>query len=400
MRKTKTLRVGAAILGLALIAAACGDDDDDVAEPGTTAAPSETSAAPSGTTAAPTDGAKCEGIALGFFGALTGGAANLGINIKRGAELRIEQFNEANPDCQIELKEFDSQGSPDQAPALAKKAIDDASIIGIIGPAFSGESRAANPLFDEAGLPIVTASATAVDLSTNGWKIFHRMLGNDGAQGPAAAKYIKDTAKATKVFVIDDGTEYGKGLADLVREDLGDLVIGNDQVQEKQTDFSATVTKVKDAAPDAIFYGGYYAEAGLLVKQLRDSGVTTLFVAGDGVKDPGFVDAAGSAAEGAIITCPCAPPEAFPEFFDAYKAKFGEDPQTYGAEAYDAATAFLTLIAEGKLTRADILEGLSTLDLPGVTKQIKWDEVGEGADKTVYAYTVEDGAIVAVGPIK
>jgi branched-chain amino acid transport system substrate-binding protein len=178
-------------------------------------------------------------------------------------------------------------------------------------------------------------------------------------------------------------------------------VIGNDQVQEGQTDFAATVTKVKDSGADTIFYGGYYAEAGLFVKQLRDAGVEATFVAGDGVKDPGFVEAAGAdAAEGAILTCPCGPPEDFEEFFAAYEAKFGEAPQTYGAEAYDAATAFLDAIANGAVTRADILAALSTMDIPGVTKQIKWDEVGEVSDTTVYAYTVEGGEIVGAGPIK
>jgi branched-chain amino acid transport system substrate-binding protein len=119
------------------------------------------------------------------------------------------------------------------------------------------------------------------------------------------------------------------------------------------------------------------------------------------VKDPGFVEAAGAdAAEGAILTCPCGPPEDFKEFFAAYKAKFGEDPQTYGAEAYDAATAFLDAIANGATTRSDVLAALSTMDIPGVTKQIKWDAKGEVADTTVYAYTVKDGQIVGAGPIK
>lgn len=379
-------RAGALLVALALVAAACGgDDSDDASSAGTRGEGSGTAAG----------GVECEGLALGFFGALTGANANLGINIQKGAQLAIDEFNEENPDCQVELKSFDSQGDPAQAPGLATEAINDDSIVGIIGPAFSGESAAANPLFDEAGLPIVTASATNPGLSQEGWAIFHRMLGNDNDQGPAAASYMTETLGAEKVFVVDDATEYGRGLAEAVKDALGDALGGEDTVQEGQTDFSATVTKITAAAPDAVFYSGYYAEAGPFAKQLKDAGVTATFVSGDGSKDPGFVEGAGAAAEGAILTCPCAPPDNFPEFYEAYEAKFGEQPQTYGAEAYDAATAFLLAIADGNTDRESILEFLGTLSAPGVTKTIEWDDSGEPTDKAVYAYKVEGGEIVA-----
>ncbi len=381
---------GALLLGLALVASACGGDDDD--------ASSATTAASGSATTAAGGGVKCDDLSLAYFGALTGDNANLGINIKQGASLAIDQFNEKNPDCQIELKDFDSQGDPAQAPGLATAVINDKSIVGVVGPAFSGESKAADPLFEEAGLPIITASATGPALSTNGWKIFHRMLGNDNDQGPAAAKYITATMGAKKVFVVDDATEYGRGLADAVKEALGTAMSGSDTVQEKQTDFSATVTKIKAAAPDAVFYAGYYAEAGPLAKQLKDAGVTAKFVSGDGSKDPGFVTGAGAAAEGVVLTCPCAPPENFPDFYTAYKAEFNSDPQTYGAEAYDSATAFLLAIADGKTDRKSILEFLKTLSAPGVTKELAWDDTGEVKDKSVYAYIVKGGEIVPAQP--
>src|SRR5580765_2273471 len=164
-------------------------------------------------------GGKACDLKIGFFGALTGAAANLGINIKNGAELAVNQYNEKNPNCKVTLVSFDSQGDPSIAPGLAQKAVTDKKLVGIVGPAFSGESKAADPIFDKAGLNIITASATATKLSENGWKTFHRILGNDATQGPAAAKYIKDILKAQKVFVSDDTSEYGKGLADIVKKD-------------------------------------------------------------------------------------------------------------------------------------------------------------------------------------
>ena len=156
MRVGKLFGAGALLLSLGLFAAACGDDSGSSSA--TTGGGSSATTA-SGSAAAP-GAAKCNGVALGFFGALTGDNANLGVNIEQGVELAVDQFNTANPDCQVAVKKFDSQGSPDQAPALAKQAIDDASVIGIVGPAFSGESKVADPLFDEAGLPIITPSAT------------------------------------------------------------------------------------------------------------------------------------------------------------------------------------------------------------------------------------------------
>ena len=213
------IKIGAPVVAAAFALSACG---------GTT------STADGGT-----DGAKACDLKIGFFGALTGDAANLGINIKNGAKLAVNQYNEKNADCKVTLVTFDSQGDPSVAPGLAQKAVTDKKLVGVVGPAFSGESKAANPIFDKAGLNIISASATNPALSENGWKTFHRVLGNDDTQGPAAAKYIKDTLKAEKAFVIDDSSEYGKGLADIVRKDLGGQVAGNDAVQQKQTDFSA-----------------------------------------------------------------------------------------------------------------------------------------------------------------
>jgi branched-chain amino acid transport system substrate-binding protein len=388
-------RLVAALLCVGLLAAACGDDDDDTS----------TGSDGGGTTAAPGGGggdgnATCEdGTAIGFFGALTGDNANLGIEIRNGAELAVEQFNEANPDCQVTLEEFDSQGSPDLAPALADEVIANDNVLGIVGPAFSGESRAANPKFDEAGVPIITASATAVDLSEQGWEVFHRALSSDGKQGPAIAAYIQETLQPESVGVIDDNSEYGKGLADIVRDELGDTVSANDTIDPTATSFSAAVTVMKDADVDVIFFGGYYAAAGPLAKQLRDAGVESTLVFPDGVKDPGFVDGAQAAGEGALITCPCAPGDSNPEFLEAFEAKYGAEPGTYAAEAYDSANVMLAGIASGVTTREAMLEFIDSYDAPGITKQMKWDENGEPAGGDIYVYEVEGGKIVGKGTI-
>jgi branched-chain amino acid transport system substrate-binding protein len=298
-----------------------------------------------------------------------------------------------------ELTKFDSQGDPATATPLATQIVNSQKIVGVVGPAFSGETEATGPTFAEAGLATVSPSATNPDLSKNGWDTFHRVLGNDDTQAPAAAKYIKDTLSAKNVFVIDDASEYGKGLATGLKKSLGDLVKGTDTVQQKQTDFGASVTKVKAADADVLYFAGYYAEAGLLAKQLKAGGWTGQFMSGDGSLDKGFVSAAGaSAANGAILTCPCAPAE--DSFASEYKALTKEDPGTYSTEAYDAMNVLLQGIKAGNGTREAMLAWVNNYDAPGITKQIKFDQTGEVVGGTVYAYKVEGGNLNTASPIE
>jgi branched-chain amino acid transport system substrate-binding protein len=384
-RSTKSWRVIAAGAASVLVLSACGSTDDGDGDN-------------AGDGGNGDGGAACDQV-LAFFGPETGPAAGLGAPIINGAQLAVDQYN-AEADCAVELIKFDSQGSPDQAPSLATEAAGDETIVGIVGPAFSGESAAAGPIFAEAGLPTISPSATNPTLADNGWDTFHRALGNDATQGPAAAKYISETVGGTKVFVLDDASEYGAGLAGIVEGDLGDAVVETDTIQVGDTDFSATVTKVTSSGADTVFFGGYYAEAALIVSQLRDGGFEGTFVVADGVKDPGFLEA-GEAAEGSVITCPCIPADdpAVAEFASAYEGEFGEAPGTYAAESYDATNIFLDGIAEGIDNREDMLAFINEYDEQGVTKQLKFDETGEPADVHVYAYTVQGGEIVPEGEI-
>jgi len=282
--------------------------------------------------------------------------------------------------------------------------------VGIIGPAFSGESRAADPIFEEAKIPNISPSATNALLSTNGWAYFHRVLANDSAQAPADADFIAKKLGAKNVAVIDDASEYGKGLADEVRTKLKaagvTLKVGDsgEAIDPKAPDYSTTVNKVKAANVDAIFYGGYYAEAGKLVKQLRDAGVKSTFVSGDGTLDAKFIEGGGAAAEGANVSCPCNllintdDPDA-KAFAEAYKAAYGTDPATYSGEGFDAANAFLKAIEAGKTTGPDINEYLKTIDLKGVSKQIKFESNGEVAGNVIYMYEVKNSQIGLLGDV-
>jgi len=395
------MRLGVALIaGFALVAAACGDDSSGDS---TTSAAAVVTTAAADTTAAPATGAKCEGVTIAMQGPLTGDAAGLGKPIEQGADLAISQFNAANPDCQVKYQKEDSQGDPAQAPAIAKKLVAQKDVLGVVGPAFSGESDASGPTYSEAGLVTVSPSATRVDLTTKGYKSFHRVLGTDGVQGPGIARYIVNVLKPTSAAVIDDASAYGKGLADIVAATLGATVTVTDQIDPKAQDYSAAVTKVKDGDVDVVFFGGYYEAAGRLAKQLRDAGVEATLVFGDGVKDAGFMTAAGpAAAEGAIITCTCADASTLPagaDFVTAYTAKYGEAPGTYAAESFDAANLLLSGIAAGKLDRASLLAYVKGVTYDGITKTIKFTDVGEVDSTSTYAFQVKGGAIVGIGEI-
>ncbi|MFL6077123.1 MAG: branched-chain amino acid ABC transporter substrate-binding protein [Mycobacteriales bacterium] len=342
-------------------------------------------------------GGSCGGVELGYFGVLSGqNSPELGVNIYNGAKLAVDQHNAKHKNCKVNLKKFDSQGDPGQASTLAPTVIQDRKLVGVVGPAFSGESEAVLPAFNSAGLPVITASATRTSLGQKGWKVFHRGLGNDAQQGTAAAKYIKDDLKAQKVYVIDDQSAYGAGLADVVKQGLGSLVIGTDHVKQKDTDFSAAVGKVKSSGATVLFYGGYYAEAGPMLSQLKAAGVTATFISGDGSRDEGLIKAGGaSATEGALTTCPCAV-KTGDKFATDYKAKWGKDPGIYSAEAFDAANIFLKGIDAGKTTRPKMLTYVNGYQGQGETKHFKFDSHGE-LDKSsvvVWLYKVQNGAIV------
>lgn len=417
MQATRKRRIGVGIAGLALVLAACGSDkkesgDTTAATTTTAAAASTTAAGGSGatTTAAsgggdqiapiPT-GVKCDsGLSVAFLGALSGDNGNLGKNMINGAQIAFDEFNKANPDCQVKFDTgYDSQGDPTQATPLADTIVGKADIIGLIGPGFSGETKATMPKFEAGGLPIISPSATNALLSTNGWKMFHRVLANDDKQAPGVANLIKGVIKGTKVGVIDDASEYGKGLGDSVRKELGALDVKDAQIDPKAADYSAAVTAMTSANVDTVFYAGYYNEAAKLVSQLRDAGFEGTFASGDGSLDIGFVQNAGDAGNGAYLTATGAPPDINPDFQAAYKAKFGADPGLYSPESYDCARIFLAGIADGKVTRADMAAFVSAYDAQGITKHIKFDATGEPVGDAVFYTIVKDGKLASQGLI-
>jgi len=345
--------------------------------------------------------AKCAATTkLAYIGAETGPNAQLGINIYNGVQLAINQHNKANPDCQVQFTKFDTEGDPTKATGPVTQAVGEADIIGVVGLPFSGESKATGNIFEQQGLVHITPSATGVSLTTNGWKTFFRGLGNDGVQGPAAAKFLVNELKAKKVYVVQDDSEYGIGLAKSVTDGLGSgAVAGTDKVTTGQKDFSATISKIMNAKPDAVYYAGYAPEAAPFDQQLVAKGFKGTFVAPDGVKGDNFIKLAGDASKNSYFTCPCIPGELIPSFEKDYKALVNVEPDTYSVEAYDVTTVLLSGIDAGKQTRADLLAWVTAYDKDGVSKHYKWDATGELQAPDVYGYKVQDGKVAPIGLI-
>jgi len=205
--------------------------------------------------------------------------------------------------------------------------------------------------------------------------------------------------KSKKTFVVDDASEYGKGLADQVKKVLGSVVVKSAVVKEKQVDFGSLVNDIKASGADTVFWGGYYREAAPFMKQFRDNGGKATFVAGDGVKDDAFVKGAGEKeAEGAILTCPCVPPEKLQGTFAAdYKAATGRDPGTYSAEAFDAANILLSGIKAGNTTREKLNTYVNNYTGKGITTTFKFQSDGDldPSAVAVWAYKVQGGKIIA-----
>ncbi|MEU8302176.1 branched-chain amino acid ABC transporter substrate-binding protein [Actinomadura sp. NPDC048955] len=377
MRITGAVAVSAA---LALSAVACGDGDSD--------------------------SGNGNEVTIGFMGDLTGENSGLVIPPKQGAQLAIEQYNATNPKVKIKFKTYDSQGKPEQATTLAQGAIKNDKIAGLIGPAFSGESQSVAPILEEAKVPSVSPSATNITLGEKGWKFWHRVVADDAVQSDGAANFLVNSVKAKKIFTVSDNQDYGKGLADAIGKAAGakGVQTQTDAVDDKATDYSSTVNKINQFKPDAVYFGGYYAVAGRLFKQLREAGYKGKMMSGDGSLATGLIEGAGQEnAQGALLSCGClidaegkTNPKA-KKFADDYKAKFNSEVAIYSTEGFDAATAFIEAVKAGKTEPEDINNFLKTEDIQGVGKQIKFAENGELAAKDIFIYEVKDNKLPLLG---
>ena len=372
-RRLLRLAVPLAVGALALTACGGGDDDGDTG-----------------------DGGK-KTYTLAYQGPLSGDNAQLGINMDNGVQLAVEQANKAG-DLPFNLKftNSDDVGDPAQAPTAAQKLIDDENVIAVVGPAFSGATKASEPLFSAANLASVSPSATNPTLTSQGFKTFFRVVPPDDAQGAEAAAYMTKGLKAQSIYLVDDKSEYGVGLADVIAKSLAGTKLKREGIPVTK-DYSTIAQKISASGADTVYYAGYFAEFALFTKALKATGFKGALLSGDGSNDDQFIVQAGNAAaEGVYFTCPCGDANVDPkaaDFLAAYKAKFNANPGTYSPEAYDAANAIIAAMKtiDGDITREKVVEAIKAIDYTGITKQIKFESNGEVAGKTIFVYQVKAG---------
>jgi branched-chain amino acid transport system substrate-binding protein len=385
--RNRLWRLLAAALAGSLVMAACGDDDDD-----------EAATAPGG--------GQTRSVTIAFVGAKTGDNANLGLNIRDGVKLAVDEANREGRGPTIEAKEFDTAGDPAQASTIRDQFLADESIIAMVGPAFSGETKALLPAIQDAGMPMISASATNVELPNvvPNSSVFHRVIGDDALQGEGIARYLVEFEKPRSVAYIHDNSEYGKGLTEGLERAARSRGLRTalvDTVDPKAQDFSATVNKVNASGADLVFYGGYYAEAGRFKKQLTDARSRAKFLSGDGSLDPGFITAAGAAAaNGSIITCPCnlaleTSSGELKQFYDSFRASANREPGLYSPEGYDAAKILIDAIKAGHDTRRELVDFLENefSRYDGVSKEIEFEPNGNLVRREFFVFQVKDGKI-------
>ena len=352
---------------------------------------------------APSASAACSSkLKIAYQGPLTGPEAALGINELNGVKFALKKFLAANKSANVDpvVYEVDDQGDPAVAGPIAPKVAAEECVVALVGPAYSGASRVSLPIYESAGLPIITPSATNPTLWDFGKTVFHRAVLTDDYQGPALARLVTSKVKNAKVFLVNDATDYSVGLAKTVDITLAGRLVGKDTTPQGTTDFTATIAKIKKAKANAVIYTGYFSQAAVFVKQLRDSGSKIVFAAGDGVLDDQFIKLARKSAEGVLLSAPAIPMETANAKLAAEMVKAGWKPGVYTTESYDAANFFFDAIKAGNTDRASINKYISTKSHKGLSKVLKFDAQGEVSGADVNGFVIKNGKIVLLGAIK
>ena len=356
--------------------------------------------------AAPAAGAE---VRIGHVGPLTGGIAHLGKDNENGARLAVDEANAAGVKIGGNAVKFtlvaeDDQADPKVGTTVAQKLVD-AKVVGVVGHLNSGTSIPASPIYNQAGIPVISGSATNPKLTEQGFKNQFRVVGRDDQQGPAIASYLAGDRKPKLVAVIDDATAYGEGIANEVEKTLKAAnikVLPREKGTDKTTDWKAVLTKIRGQKPDAVFYGGMDATGGPLLKQGRELGIKAVFSFGDGACTDKMKELAGDAAEGLLCSQAGIPvAAASKKFLEAYKKKFNAEPILYAPFTYDAANVLIEAMKKADSSDPKkYLPELQKLTFTGSTGPISFDDKGDRKDAEITIFTMKGGKIEPLAVVK
>ncbi len=337
-------------------------------------------------------------IKIGFHAPQTGFAASDGKSATIGAELAIEQINAAGGVLgrKLELVVYDDQAKPAQAIPIANKLIgQDKVVVGISG-SYSGATRSAAGIFQDAKIPYIAAYAIHPDITRAGNYVFRTSFLGE-VEGRAGAKLVGDLLKKKKVVIITLQNDFGKSLAagfKSMAEKFGITVINEYQYSIKDRQFGAIVAKVKADKPEAIYASGYFFTAGPLVSQLRAAGVTVPVIGQEGYDSQNFIEIAGKASEGVVITTSLDRDSKVSEthdFITAFEKKAGFKVDMVAASGHTAVKVAAAAIAKaGSTDPAGIRDALAAIELQVSTGTIKFNALGE-VMKAVQVQVVKDG---------
>lgn len=347
-----------------------------------------------------------ETIKVGLNYELSGGAATYGQGTVQGIELAVEEINKNGGVLgkQLELVKTDNKSDNAESANVATKLMTRDKVVAVLGPATSGNTKAAAPVANQNKVPIISGSATSEDVTvdSNGKvrEYVFKICYSDSFQGVVLANFINSDLKLKKAAVLVESTsDYSKGLAKSFKETytkLGGSLTAEEAYVEKEQNFKALLTKIKATNPEVLFVPGYYNEAGLIAKQARELGLNVPIVGGDGYDSPKLAELAGKAALNKVyFTNHYSSKDTTAEvvkFKNAFLAKYNKDPDGFNALGYD----LVYFLADG-LKRAGAADSVklkealaSTKDFTGITGKLAIDS-NHNPVKSITILEMKDG---------
>ena len=346
---------------------------------------------------------------------LSGEQAAVGESIKLGAQLAVEESVKAFKALGYDLTvvPYDDQAKPEIGVANARNLVADPNVLVIVGHFNSGVALPASEVYRDAMLAMISPANTATEITDRGYPNVNRVCGRDDVQGPVGARFAAQDLKLKSVYIVQDKTLYGQGVADNFRDEarkLGMKILGYEGTEER-VNFSPLIIPLKARNPDLVYFGGIYHQGGLFLKQLRERGVKARFMGPDGLDSPEMVKIGGGAVTGSYYTTVAGPPDAYPEtaaFTKNFKQRFGREVESFGMYGYDATLVGIKAMEDwikangGKRpSRTDISNAVRNIkNFKGVTGAIQFNNMGDSLKAKYfvlqYAKPVYPGKVIKV----
>ena len=340
-------------------------------------------------------------VRIGHVAPMTGGIAHLGKDNENGAKLAVADLNKAGltiggQKVKFELLSEDDAADPKQGTAAAQKLVD-AKVAGVIGHLNSGTTIPASTIYNKAGIPQISPSATNPRYTLQGYKTAFRVVANDGQLGGTLGRYAVNELKGKSIAIIDDRTAYGQGVADEFAKGVqaaGGKVVTRQYTTDKATDFSAILTTIRGRKPDVVFFGGMDAVGGPMLRQMKQLGIDAKFMGGDGICTSELPKLAGDAVGNSKVFCAEAGgvvgkfEKKMADFRTRFKAETGEEVKLYAPYVYDATMVMVEAMKKANSTDPKAyLPELAKIKYEGVTGPIAFDKNGDIVNGTLTLFT-------------